>query len=80
MLAGSLYYRGAQAVLLTFDITNKKTFDNVEKWREKWEERLSGEEEDTEPVMVLVGCKTDLEDMREVRRDIIRSSPHDSIR
>merc|ERR1711936_1158726 len=67
---GSLYYRGAQAVLLTFDITNKKSFENVEKWREKWEERLSGEEEDTEPVMVLVGCKTDLEDMREVSRDV----------
>jgi len=65
---GSLYYRGAQAVLLTFDITNKNSFENVEKWKEKWDCRQSGEE-DSEPVRVLVGCKTDLEDMREVTRE-----------
>merc|ERR1711936_1548429 len=66
---GSLYYRGAQAVLLTFDITNKKSFENVEKWKEKWDSRQLGEEEDTEPVSVLVGCKADLDQMRQVSRE-----------
>ena len=65
MTSGSLYYRGAQAVLLTYDITNRKTFESVDRWKEKWDSRQTGEEE-LEPVSVLVGCKTDLEHSRQV--------------
>lgn len=65
---GSLYYRGAQAVLLTYDITNRKTFESVDRWKEKWDSRQTGEEE-LEPVSVLVGCKTDLEHSRQVSKE-----------
>ena len=64
---GSLYYRGANAVLLTYDITNQKTFDNVEKWKEKFAGRHSSEQDDVELLTVLVGCKTDLDHLRQVR-------------
>lgn len=63
---GSLYYRGANAVVVTYDITNRKTFDSVEKWREKFEDRQRSEQDDVDPQTVLVGCKTDLEDLRQV--------------
>ena len=64
---GSLYYRGANAVLLTYDITNKRTFDNVEKWKEKFAGRHSSEQDDVELLTVLVGCKSDLDHLRQVR-------------
>merc|ERR1719219_2527568 len=60
---GSLYYRGANAVVVTYDITNRKTFDSVEKWREKFEDRQRSEQDDVDPQTVRVGCKTDLEDL-----------------
>ena len=63
---GSLYYRGAHAVVLTYDITNRKTFDNVERWKEKFDGRHSSEQDDAELLTVLVGCKTDLDHQRQV--------------
>ena len=38
----------------------------MEKWKEKFDFRPSSDEEDVEPVFVLVGCKTDLAHMRQV--------------
>ena len=64
---GSLYYRGAHAVLLTYDITNKKTFNSVERWREKFDGRHSSEQDDVDLHTVLVGCKSDLDQLRQVR-------------
>ena len=26
------YYRGAMGIMLVYDITNQKTFDNISKW------------------------------------------------
>ena len=61
--AGGLFYHGAQAVVFTYDITNKKTFDNIERWKDKFEENIRGHGDVTR---VLVGCKADRTD-REVR-------------
>ena len=36
-------------------------------YKEKFEDRLVGEQEDLEPVYVMVGCKSDLEELRQVR-------------
>lgn len=59
---GSMYYHGAKAVIFTYDITQKRTFDSLPRWRQKFEERNEG----SDCVRVLVGCKADLEDEREV--------------
>ena len=63
MMIGSLYYHGADAVILVYDVTDKKTFDNIDKWRHKFEERPDHSDI---TVKVLVGCKADLDSEREV--------------
>ena len=80
MLAGGLYYHGAHAVLMAYDVTNSNSFENVETWNDKFDDR---DEEgiqtvpkvithnppiDIDTVKVLVGCKSDMEDTRQVRR------------
>eukprot|EP00092_Neocalanus_flemingeri_P033262 GFUD01036173.1.p1 GENE.GFUD01036173.1~~GFUD01036173.1.p1 ORF type:complete len:297 (+),score=103.39 GFUD01036173.1:157-1047(+) len=63
---GGLYYHGAHAVIIAYDVSNKKTFENVQKWNNKFDDR---DTEDINTVKVLVGCKSDLEDMREISSD-----------
>ena len=56
-----MYYRNARIAFITFDISNKKTFDAVSYWAE--ELRLNANEE---IIMCIVGNKCDLEDKRQV--------------
>eukprot|EP01062_Namystynia_karyoxenos_P043243 TRINITY_DN3166_c0_g1_i1.p1 TRINITY_DN3166_c0_g1~~TRINITY_DN3166_c0_g1_i1.p1 ORF type:complete len:268 (+),score=97.98 TRINITY_DN3166_c0_g1_i1:114-806(+) len=57
----SSFYRGANGVLLCFDVTDRKTFENVEMWLERVQrDALAG------TPFVLVGCKVDLERHRAV--------------
>lgn len=60
---GGLYYHGAHAVIVAYDVTQKNTFDNIPKWCRKFEDRDS---EGIDTVKVLVGCKSDMVDRREV--------------
>jgi len=55
------YYRGAQGVLLVYDVTNRETFKHLDSWFEECTQ--SGDENVT---LVLVGNKCDLESKREV--------------
>ncbi|KAK9074302.1 hypothetical protein SSX86_006899 [Deinandra increscens subsp. villosa] len=57
----SAYYRGALGAMLVYDITKRKTFDNVARWLE--ELRVHA---DNSVVIALIGNKADLEDKREV--------------
>ncbi|GJS60996.1 Ras-related protein RabA6a-like protein [Tanacetum coccineum] len=57
----SSYYRGALGAMLVYDITRQGTFDNIKKWLH--ELREFG---DRDMVIVLVGNKSDLVDLREV--------------
>ena len=66
-IEGQLYYTGAHAVIIAYDITNKTTFANTDKWRERVEERNEDNKDDI--VHVLVGCKADLEHLREVKKE-----------
>jgi len=61
-----LYYRGALGGLLCFDLTNKKTFENLPKWIEE-AQKFGG----IFP-FVLVGTKADLEEQREVSNEEIK--------
>nr|XP_020724543.1 ras-related protein Rab-17 [Odocoileus virginianus texanus] len=57
-----LYFRGANAALLVYDVTRKDSFCKAQQWLKDLEEEFhSGE-----VVVMLVGNKTDLEEEREV--------------
>lgn len=55
------YYRSTAVALLVYDITNRKTFENLEKWLEEIRE-FTG----SDIVIVLVGNKIDLLEERQV--------------
>ncbi|KAM3145992.1 hypothetical protein pb186bvf_001970 [Paramecium bursaria] len=57
----SSYYKGAQGILIVFDITNRQSFINVSNWIEELKKHpVEGVSK------VLVGSKLDLEQKREV--------------
>ncbi|XP_055236621.1 ras-related protein Rab-17 isoform X3 [Gorilla gorilla gorilla] len=57
-----LYFRGANAVLLVYDITRKDSFLKAQQWLKDLEEELHP----GEVLVMLVGNKTDLSQEREV--------------
>lgn len=57
----SAYYRGAVGALLVYDITNRKTFESVERWLKELREHA-----DSKIVVMLVGNKCDLAESRQV--------------
>ncbi|CAN8292687.1 unnamed protein product [Cochlearia groenlandica] len=67
----SSYYRGALGALLIYDITRRKTFDNIKKWLF---ELRSFSSPDT--VVVLVGNKSDLRQSREVEEEEGKTLAH----
>jgi len=62
---GVAFYRGADACILVFDLTAKKSFDNLDTWREEFLVQSGPAETDTFPFVVL-GNKCDLRDSRVV--------------
>ncbi|XP_061370381.1 ras-related protein RABA3-like isoform X2 [Gastrolobium bilobum] len=57
----SAYYRGALGAMLVYDITKRKSFDNVARWVEELRAHA-----DSSIVIMLVGNKGDLVDLRVV--------------
>ena len=55
------YYKGAKGALLIYDITNKKSFESLEKWISDLKTNA-----DDDMSIILLGNKTDLEDRRVV--------------
>ena len=55
------YYKGAKGCILVYDITNKTTFDNIDKWLSE----LKGNGDENMSI-ILLGNKSDLESDREV--------------
>ncbi|KAF8365275.1 rab-10 [Pristionchus pacificus] len=58
------YYRGAMGIMLVYDITNAKSFDNISKWLRNIDEHAS---EDV--VKMLLGNKCDMADRRVVSKE-----------
>ena len=55
------YYKGANGIILIYDITNSETYDNVENW-------ISQIKEESSPnvIIYIVGNKIDMENERKV--------------
>ena len=60
----SAYYKNAQGIIITYDVTREKTFENVNSWYNELREQG---EPDVE--IVLIGNKIDLESERKVTSD-----------
>lgn len=58
------YYRGAMGILLVYDITNEKSFENIKNWIRNIEEHASADVE-----KMILGNKCDMNDRRQVSRE-----------
>ena len=58
------FIKKADGIILMYDITNRKTFDAISRWRD---DILNNKEKDF-PI-ILVGNKCDLEDERKVQKE-----------
>lgn len=58
------YYRGAMGILLVYDITNEKSFDNIKTWIRNIKDHAS---EDVEKM--IIGNKCDNEEKRAISED-----------
>jgi len=57
------YYRGGKGVLLCFDITNRKTFEEIHYWMDTTSKNVPNAK------FILIGNKSDLEDQRVVNKE-----------
>jgi Ras-related protein Rab-8A len=58
------YYRGAMGIMLVYDVTNDKSFDNIKNWIRNIEEHASSDVE-----KMILGNKCDIHDRRQVSRE-----------
>ena len=59
----TMFYRGARAALITFDLTRRDTFENVPLWIEDARQQVPNQ------YFILVGNKNDLVEDRKVGKD-----------
>ncbi|KAG5481059.1 hypothetical protein LSCM1_06735 [Leishmania martiniquensis] len=64
---GSAFYRGADACILVFDVTQQESFAHVGSWLEEFSIQAGRRDS------VLVGNKTDLEDRRQVATKTVQA-------
>ena len=60
----SAYYKGAKGAFIVYDITNKSSFDSVDKWIKDLNSYG-----DKNLTMLLVGNKSDLENKRQINKE-----------
>ena len=65
----SAYYNGSHGAIIAYDITNSETFDNVKTWINELKNHLDF----SKLVVMIIGNKTDLENMRQVTEEQGRS-------
>ncbi|KAL3884345.1 hypothetical protein ACJMK2_024492 [Sinanodonta woodiana] len=58
------YYRGAMGIMLVYDITNEKSFENIRNWIRNIEEHASRDVE-----KMILGNKCDMNDRRQVSKE-----------
>ncbi|KAK5169483.1 uncharacterized protein LTR77_005459 [Saxophila tyrrhenica] len=60
-----LYYRGAQAAILCYDVTSKKSFDDVGVWMKELKDNCGGD-----IIVQVVGTKADVATAQPERREV----------
>ncbi len=58
-----IYYTGAQAAFIVFDVTNRKSFENIKKWYDELRQFLPSA---ASIPLIIIGNKADLTDKRAV--------------
>nr|XP_057930780.1 ras-related protein Rab-8B-like [Doryrhamphus excisus] len=58
------YYRGAMGIMLVYDISSEKSFENIKNWIRNIEEHASSDVE-----KMILGNKCDMADRRQVSKD-----------
>merc|ERR1712070_575452 len=58
------YYRGAMGILLVYDVTDEKSFQNIRSWMRNIEQHAN-----TEVVKVLLGNKCDMVDKKVIETE-----------
>lgn len=58
------YYRGAMGIMLVYDVTNEKSFENIKNWVRNIEEHASSDVD-----KMILGNKCDKDEDREVTKE-----------
>jgi len=69
---GASFYRGADACVLVYDVTEKKSFDNLKQWKEDFLSTANPKSPEKFPFLLL-GNKSDLDSKRQVKADHAQS-------
>jgi len=62
---GTAFYRGSDGVIFVFDVTQRKSFEELEQWKKAFLIQVGQEGNDKFP-MIVIANKVDLEESREV--------------
>ena len=66
-----LYYRGADAAILCYDVSDRSSFEEMGRWLAELREHTSGQDESGFPIVLhVVGTKTDLVAADPSRREV----------
>jgi len=68
---GTAFYRGSDGVIFVFDVTQRKSFEELEQWKKAFLIQVGQEGNDKFPMIILAN-KVDLEDKREVSQKELR--------
>ena len=61
------YFRNAEGVLLTFDLTSNESFDNLKEWINSIKKNM--ESQNIYIPLVIIGNKLDMEELREIKKE-----------
>jgi Ras-related protein Rab-5C len=64
-----MYYRGANAAVVVYDITSLESFERAKKWTMELQKQAQ-----SDIIIALVGNKTDLETQRQVTKEVKKSN------
>ena len=58
------YYKGAKGIILIYDVTNAKSYENIKKWINEIKEEIS-----EKVIIILIGNKIDNENERKISKE-----------